>query len=672
MSISQRERETGHCLDSGQRSARRSSTRGTRGCKRRRARDSLKAVVGISFLIPLLDAPSCLSASPETSIPLPSTQIHGTQPTLSASSWIQLDSCFRRTWCAGSGKYSFDDAEDEHFSSDCEWDPDPSQICRTCSLSNIRATRAHDRDIQALLRLRSGNTGNEHLPAVVEHNATCSRGNASATSASADPISFPSGYSPSTAPRTGIVAPFATSDAGHEPVPHLSQPLKTLRRLQQMLDATDYVTSSPRNAIGAAESEKNDKLTSVSRAGFTAPRDSQFTAKSAIERIARAPPLAPRNSHVIPPPPPRYPPPNMGQRGQETGSDFVISPIDKLWTSKDKSKYRKQQSKLQRVQEELKQRAMSNISEKSVERSSVFEDDTDDGLGYTLPSLPVYLSDAEDGESDGEDAEPMWHWSQTVNPPIASRSGGSAGLSPPGTAAFGSQNRLPKSAPEYANPDAKGIYHQPTQHHFPPGHQYVYYPTVFPPPEAYHPYNPAYGTVYAPPGYHPQPPYSPYAVYGSGPLREHQGSPSSLNPAPHLRDISLQQPLQNHSPTVAKSSSFHPDSTSSQFHSNATPRFSSNTPRSSQTSGIKSVLVTETETGLHGVESQTMSSPRLSRAAVEFRPLISRMHERDIQKTLPLIFSGAFRQSVPGVAPTSSSSRVSHSRTRSDVMALVS
>jgi hypothetical protein len=667
-SISRPVNETGYCLDSGQRSHRSSSTR---GCKRGRAQDSLK-VVGISFLFPLLDAASCLSASSENSIPLPSTKITGSQHTLSVSSVIKPDSSSscRGSRCAGSGE-CHDDGEDELESRpDCEWDPNPSQICRTCSLSTIMKTSTVDRDARALFRLRSG--GNTSFPVAVEHNATCARGNASVTSALADLNSFPSGYSPSAVlisePRADLgasfhVAPGAMSDADHGPVAHLSQPLKTLRRLQQMLDATDYITSSPRKVVSTRESG-NDKLNSVSRAGFTAPRDSQFTAKSAIERIARTPPLAPRNSPVIPPPPPRYPPPNIGQRGQETGSGFVVSPVDKLWTSKDKSKYRKQQSKLRRVQEELKKRTMSNISGKALERPSEFEDDTDDGLGYTLPSLPVYLSDAEGGESDVEDAEPSWYWSRSVNPPTATRSG-STGLSPPGGTAVTSQDHLRKSATEYANPDAKSIYHEPTQHHLPPRHGYIYYPPVFTPPDSYHPYHPAYGTVYPPHVYHPQPPFSPYAVYGNGPLREHPGSPSSQNLASRHQDISLRQPLQHHSPAVAIPSSFHPDGSSSQFHSSATPGFPSNTLRSSQTSShIKSdMLATETETRLHGVDSQTMSSsPRLSRAAVEFRPLISRMHERDIQKTLPLIFSGAFRQDVP-------TSSVSHSRMRSDVMA---
>jgi hypothetical protein len=143
-----------------------------------------------------------------------------------------------------------------------------------------------------------------------------------------------------------------------------SQPLQTLEKLQQMLDATDYMTESQRRESSASHREQRRLPTTIKQ----------------------------------PPPPP--PPPNPG----------------KLWMSGDRAKYKKLQHRLRHVdptkwleQSAAKKRQPSfsvqqrttNMKDKKPasmlsEEEDDFSDATDDGLGYTLPDLPVYHSDAED------------------------------------------------------------------------------------------------------------------------------------------------------------------------------------------------------------------------------------------------------------------------------------
>lgn len=139
------------------------------------------------------------------------------------------------------------------------------------------------------------------------------------------------------------------------PVPDPSPPqsLQTLRKLQHMLDETDYMTGKP---DGRKERQ--------------APRASS-SPQNAV----------PSNSQ------------NLGP--QEP---------DKLWTSKDRGKYKKQQKRMLKAQQENSQRAPPPppppppvFHQEYVDEET--SDDVDDGLEYALPNLPVYLSDNE-GESD--------------------------------------------------------------------------------------------------------------------------------------------------------------------------------------------------------------------------------------------------------------------------------
>lgn len=155
--------------------------------------------------------------------------------------------------------------------------------------------------------------------------------------------------------------------------------MKTLDRLQQMLDDTDYITRSRSHS---------------SHRSSTAPGASDLQQQS------------------VPHP--------MTAKNQE----------DSLWTSKDRSKYKKQQRKMREQEQKMSQeqiqpqqqqlneplrrvypQSQQYNSPSSIRRQSPpihqftsddeLSEESEDGLGYTLPNLPVYFSDAE-GESETE------------------------------------------------------------------------------------------------------------------------------------------------------------------------------------------------------------------------------------------------------------------------------
>ena len=97
----------------------------------------------------------------------------------------------------------------------------------------------------------------------------------------------------------------------------------------------------------------------------------------------------------------------MSESGMEETEE---KEMDRLWTSKDRSKYKKQQRRLLRERERIHlERAQQrereheilqqHASDDETEATDATEDSTDDGLGYILPNLPIYNSDA---ESSGE------------------------------------------------------------------------------------------------------------------------------------------------------------------------------------------------------------------------------------------------------------------------------
>ena len=192
------------------------------------------------------------------------------------------------------------------------------------------------------------------------------------------PGTLPSTYStvakspPSSSPSLELQSLASTNSSdGTYPTEsnHPSPPLKTLKKLQAMLDETDYMTTAPQRPMNEPQQNPID------------PWDDAPPDNDALDQ--------------------------QGLTEPET---------EKLWTSKDRIKYKKQQERLRRVQEE-RRRLEHQLNQQggSSDDDADAESGTDDGLGYSLPNLSVYLSDAE--ESDGVmDSEPQYQYQQQQQP----------------------------------------------------------------------------------------------------------------------------------------------------------------------------------------------------------------------------------------------------------------
>ena len=179
---------------------------------------------------------------------------------------------------------------------------------------------------------------------------------------------------------------------------HPSRPLRTLKKLQAMLDETDYMTTAPHR------SNEHDVLPKIETTalhmkhisekldmpGDDSAEDDSGVWEPGFDTVSEHIPneVPPAQPFLLPPSPPQH-------------SKSEQSEIDKLWTSKDRIKYKKQQERLRRVQEE-RRRLEHHLQQQggSSDDDADAESGTDDGLGYTLPNLSVYLSDAEDA-TDG-------------------------------------------------------------------------------------------------------------------------------------------------------------------------------------------------------------------------------------------------------------------------------
>jgi hypothetical protein len=162
------------------------------------------------------------------------------------------------------------------------------------------------------------------------------------------------------------------------------------------------------------------------------------------------------------------------QRDPNVGKEQKNEAGDKLWTSKDRMKYKKQQQRIRRAKQEQKRLQEQLRSPPLHPNSSDDEDtdDTDDGLGYTLPNLPVFFSDAEGTTTDLTD---MDH---------------------PSTLHQGGQMQPPLQPPPPPPFEQRGTYQ-------------------YPPPPGYYPHNMPDQNVGQPmPPYYPPNPYGPYGSYG--------------------------------------------------------------------------------------------------------------------------------------------------------------
>lgn len=176
-----------------------------------------------------------------------------------------------------------------------------------------------------------------------------------------------------------------------------SPPLQTIHKLRRMLDDTDYMTSklSPMNR--EAQPERGPAKATNRPTDNTPTSDDSLPQKSLIEgslekQSGNLTPQRPSEEKVTG---------STSTSGEEQSSSTSMENSadsdDRLWTSKDRSKYKKVQNRWRRASPPI---FLTSDDEAS---------DNEDGLGYVLPNIPVYYSDGEESdeaESDnGEVAE---------------------------------------------------------------------------------------------------------------------------------------------------------------------------------------------------------------------------------------------------------------------------
>jgi hypothetical protein len=217
------------------------------------------------------------------------------------------------------------------------------------------------------------------------------------------------------------------------------QPLRTLKRLQAMLDETDYATHSVASSSSPLSSSSMiTPKSSTIKAGVVTKNNDDNDDEKEKRDVAAA---------------------STGATSSSAADNDLTSPPqpEKLWTSKDRAKYRRtQRTEKQRQQDEnarkLRDMERQRIILEERERKKEFllslkkkgeevqskqqqvyhfdettdltNDETDDGYGYyggvggggcgmgfELPNLPVYLSDGEteEEEDDEDDSESNLH-----------------------------------------------------------------------------------------------------------------------------------------------------------------------------------------------------------------------------------------------------------------------
>lgn len=255
------------------------------------------------------------------------------------------------------------------------------------------------------------------------------------------------------------------------------KPLQTLQKLQQMLDETDYMTVSPKSKTGfhkphtlplqphqnnnvqqrqqeeqvhepkqstlqdrrsqqidtpaQQQREKlekqeqkviSEKLPQEKRRReenpnhiFTQQRNTETIPMEQLQRQQEKPKESHNNSNSPPKIPQRISDTFAQDKQQRLHRQHSPSPlqVEPLWTSKDRSKYKKMQQMQRRAQDERRRLAQLRYLEElqlqttsDDETTDATEGDTDDSIpSYTLPNLPIYMSDA---EGEGSDSEPYY------------------------------------------------------------------------------------------------------------------------------------------------------------------------------------------------------------------------------------------------------------------------
>ena len=298
------------------------------------------------------------------------------------------------------------------------------------------------------------------------------------------------------------------------------QSMKTLDRLQQMLDDTDYITK-PRPNLPLPSASRRLSATSVPSVPLQSTTTTTTTTK------------APTTQH----------------RNDD----------DSLWTSKDRSKYKKQQRKMinqaqngfseqMRQQQQIHESSVRMAPTSSSRHPSYdtpshrppppppisdedLSEESEDALGYTLPNLPVYFSDAEgDSETEVETAVPPPSESNMYGYPTSTSHRPNSGLEQHHSGYSSHPYQHPQKMHAYPNDQ----YTYPSQHAGP--HQgYQRSATGMHPPSSYpnHGYNiPQWNQHYQ----YPQQWSSP--VGGNDPAQGNRPSP----PTPHTQFQDPRQP----------------------------------------------------------------------------------------------------------------------------------
>jgi hypothetical protein len=199
----------------------------------------------------------------------------------------------------------------------------------------------------------------------------------------------------------------ACDDVASVPQASYSKPLRTLKKLQAMLDETDYATSTmPR------------KKPSILSGKQTKSSNSNEGPQRVVEgnNSANLSPGYQSNEYGVEDEIRN----NLSPGATESFTNAVVP--SKLWSSEDRAKYRRQQQfrsiELEhRRREELENHRLawkegrlnldphcSNTqSSTSPGQKNIYEDeqtDSENGFDYTLPNLPIYMSDSEPVEFD--------------------------------------------------------------------------------------------------------------------------------------------------------------------------------------------------------------------------------------------------------------------------------
>ena len=301
-----------------------------------------------------------------------------------------------------------------------------------------------------------------------------------------------------------------------------SQPLRTLKKLQAMLEETDYATTTSSSQKRNRNPNSHAPLSHQKRGGSTgAPLpvlppdlpsddggdDAASDALSDVESL-----LQTNKNAKVPPPPP--PPPKYSS----------LPP--KLWASQDRSKYKRQQQKQRML--ELEELEKQRREWKNQHQASYFSDDetdVEDGLGYTLPNLPVYLSDGEPADFDPPRPDGKSQQAEQKQPSqVTKQHPKKVEESPRKMESLKSQISESKTAEQHL-PPSQGAY---TGYPYGPQYHGPYQPYPPPPPQQqqaqyYPPYpqqNPYYAQPYGPAGayaQHYQPlPHQGYSGYRPG------------------------------------------------------------------------------------------------------------------------------------------------------------